>query len=300
MPGRRPREVVHTTKVRASTDNFRSKFRPCGKPKSVNQDFRIWRKQLPDLPMSAPMARCVGHAACVSDACDHEAIVTAARSRRSAQRSRAIHDAYVDPHADELLAQMLDESDDLVFAKPFIAAHLGDLAGAHGDAALRRAIRVSGNGSTDVRCASLLALAKRTGARATPDLIEGLTVPNADVKDYSVIGLAGAGDDQAWEQVLGYLRSVLRRKRRAHGRSQVAYALAYLARHVSDRSRRSELVAFVRGHWDAIDEAEWFARLWPDAAPQGPHPDAVQAPSGEAVQAWARESLFTPMGVPSA
>ena len=232
----------------------------------------------------------------MSDACDHEATLGAARSRRSADRARALHDAFVDPHADELLSQMLDESDDLVFAKPFIAAHLGDLAGDNGDAALRRAIRVSGPGSRDVRCASLLALAKRTGALATPDLIEGLSVPDAAVKDYAVIGLAGAGDDRAWEQVLRYLRSVLRRKRRAHGRSQVAYALAYLARHASDRPRRSELVAFVRGRWDAIDEAEWFALLWPDAAPDGPHLKAVQAPSGEAIQAWARESPFQTAG----
>jgi hypothetical protein len=245
------------------------------------------------------MARRVGHAAWVSNACDHGAILTAARSRRSALRSRAIHDAYPDPHADELLAQMLDESDDLVFAKPVIAAHLGDLAGAQGDAALRRAIRVSGPGSRDVRCASLLALAKRMGALATPDLIDGLTMPDAAVKDYAVIGLAGAGDDQAFEQVLGHLRHVLRRKRK--GPSQVvAYALAYLARHVSDRTRRSELVAFVREHWDAIDQTEWFARLWPEAAPGGPDPDAVQAPSDAAIQEGVRRGLFRPLGAPSA
>ena len=235
----------------------------------------------------------------MSDKCDHEAILTAARSRRSALRSRAIHDAYRDPHADELLAQMLDESDDLVFAKPVIAAHLGDLAGAQGDAALRRAIRVSGPGSRDVRCASLLALAKRMGALATPDLVDGLTMPDAAVKDYAVIGLAGAGDDQAFEQVLGHLRAVLRRRRK--GPSQVvAYALAYLARHVSDRTRRSELVAFVRKHWDAIDQAEWFAELWPEAAPGGPDPDAVQAPTDAAIQEWVRSGLFRPLGAPSA
>lgn len=194
---------------------------------------------------------------------------------------------------------MLDESDDLVFAKPVIAAHLGDLAGAQGDAALRRATRVSGPGSRDVRCASLLALAKRMGALATPDLVDGLTMPDAAVKDYAVIGLAGAGDDQAFEQVLGHLRAVLRRRRK--GPSQVvAYALAYLARHVSDRTRRSELVAFVREHWDAIDQAEWFARLWPEAAPGGADPDAVQAPTDAAIQEWVRSGLFRPLGAPSA
>src|SRR3712207_1944556 len=86
----------------------------------------------------------IGHPAPVSDACDHQAILTAARSRRSALRSRATHDAYEDTHADELLARMLDESDDLVFAMPVIAAHLGDLDGSQGDAALRRAARLSG------------------------------------------------------------------------------------------------------------------------------------------------------------
>lgn len=250
-------------------------------------------------PLSGQLARGLGHAAWVSDTCDHEAILTAARSRRSALRSRAIHDAYRDPHADELLAQMLDESDDLVFAKPVMAAHLGDFAGAQGDAALRRAIRVSGPGSRDVRCASLLALAKRVGVLATPDLIDGLTTPDAAVKDYAVIGLAGAGDDQAFEQVRMHLRSALRRKRK--GPSQVvAYALAYLARHVADPARRSEVVAFVREHWDAIDQTDWFARLWPDAAPGGPDPDAVQAPTDAAIQAWVRRGLFRPLGAPLA
>ncbi|KRF34644.1 hypothetical protein ASG94_10705 [Nocardioides sp. Soil805] len=233
----------------------------------------------------------------MSEACDHEAILTAARSRRTALRSRAIDDAYRDPHTEELLAQMLDESDDLVFAKPVIAARLGDCAGAHGDAALRRAIRVSGPGSRDVRCASLLALAKRIGPLATPDLVDGLTTPDGVVKDYAVHGLAGAGDDRAFEQVLRHLRSVLRRKRPSQSQV-VASALSYLARHVSDRARRSDLVAFVRRHWDALDQAEWFAELWPDAAPGGPDPDEVRAPSDAAIQEWVRRGLFGPLPPP--
>lgn len=242
-------------------------------------------------------ADAVGHAACVSDTCDHEAILTAARSRRSALRSRAIHDAYRDPHADELLSQMLDESEDLVFAKPGIAAHLGDLSGAEGDAALRRATRICGRGSRDVRCAALLALAKRTGELATPHLMEGLMASDAVVKDYAVTGLAGVGDDQAFEPVLDHLRSVLRRKRDSS--QAVAHALAYLARHVSDQTRRSGLVALVRDHWDAIDQAEWFATLWPEAAPGGPDPDAVPAPSDVAIQEWVRDGFFRPLGVPA-
>ncbi len=244
--------------------------------------------------------RGVGHAACVSDECDHETIFTAFKSRRSARRAEAIRDAYIDPHADQLLAQMLDESADLDFDKVVIAGHLGDLTGAVGDDALRRATRVSGRGSRDLRCASLLALTMRLGTQATPDLLAGLAGSDAAVKDYAVIGLAGAGagNNDAWKQVFDYLRSVLRRKRRAHGQSEVAFALAYLAQHLADPSRRSELVAFIRGHWDALDEAGWFAQLWPDASPDGPHLDSVADPDRELIQAWAREPLFRPLGVP--
>lgn len=244
----------------------------------------------------------LGHASWVrDDECDHEAIFDALRSRRSARRREAIRDAYIDVHADQLLGQMLDSSADLALDKVAVAAHLGDLAGAAGDDALRRAIHASGPGSRDLRCASLLALAKRLGAQATPDLLAALAGSDAAVKDYAVLGLAGTGaaDDDAWKQVLTYLRSVLRRKRRAHGQSEVALALAYLAQHVAGNSRRSELVAFVRGHWDAIDEASWFAQLWPDASPEGPAPHAVPSPNRARVQAWAREPLFGPLGIPT-
>ena len=238
----------------------------------------------------------VGHAACVSDQCNHEAILNSFRSRRIARRQVAIRDAYIDLHADQLLAQMLDESPDLRFDKVVIAAHLGDLTGAAGDDALRRAIRVTGPGSRDLRCASLLALAKRLGTQAAPDLLVGLTASDAVVKDYAVIGLAGAGaDDRAWKQVLEYLSSVLRRRNRG---SEAAFALAYLGQHVSAPSRRSDLVAFIRRHWNALDEAEWFARLWPDANPVGPDLEAVSKPASAALQAWAREPLFQPLGVP--
>jgi hypothetical protein len=76
-------------------------------------------------------------------------------------------------------------------------------------------------------------------------------------------------------------------------------ALAYLAQQVTDHSRRSERVAFIRGHWDALDEADWFAQLWPDASPDGPDPDAVPSPDRASIQAWAREPLIRPLGVPT-
>lgn len=230
--------------------------------------------------------------------CNHEAIIAAFNTRRTARQSQAITDAYIDIHADDLLARMLDTSDDLVFARPHIAAHLGDFTGSAGDAALRRAIAVTGPGSRDLRCASLLALAKRCGAQATPDLLSGLASGDAFVKDYAVIGLAGAGDDRAWEQVLDYLRSVLRRKRRASGKSEVSIAVAYLAQYVADSHRRALLVGFIRKHWAAINEDDWFARHWPDARPDGPVVAAVPAPDHDAIRAWARDPLFRPRGLP--
>lgn len=238
----------------------------------------------------------------MSDECNHPAILSVFASRRTADRTKAIRDAYLDVHADQLLAQMLDESTDVAFAKVFIAAQMGDLTGDAGDDALRRASAVSGPGTRDLRCASLLALAKRLGPVATPDLLEGLASTDGAVKDYAVIGLAGAGggDAESWNQVLGYLRAVLRRKRRARGKSEVALAIAYLAQHVADQGRRSELVAFIRRHWEAIDEAEWFAQFWPDASPDGRSVEAVAVPSRAAIQEWARDPLFRPLGVPSA
>ena len=234
----------------------------------------------------------------MSIGCNHEAIIAAFNSRRTSRQSQAITDAYLDSHADHLLAQLLDSSDDLVFAKPYIAAHLGDFTGEAGDAALRRAVAVTGPRSRDLRCASLLALAKRCGAGATPDLVSGLSASDGSVKDYAVVGLAGAGDDRAWEQVLDYLRPVLRRKRRATGKSEVAIAIAYLAQHVADPHRRALLVHFIRTHWAAIDESDWFDHLWPEARPGGPPAADVPAPNAGAIRAWARDPLFRPRGLP--
>lgn len=67
------------------------------------------------------------------------------------------------------------------------------------------------------------------GDVASGMLLAGLAGSDAAVKDYAVMGLAGTGagvgDNDTWTQVFNYLRSVLRRKRRAHSQSEVAFAL---------------------------------------------------------------------------
>ncbi len=75
-------------------------------------------------------------------------------------------------------------------------------------------------------------------------------------------------------------------------------AVAYLAQHAADPDRRSQLVAFIREHWEAINEAQWFASLWPEAAPDGPDQDSVPTPETGAIRAWVRHPLFKPMGPP--
>jgi hypothetical protein len=233
----------------------------------------------------------------VSEECDHDRILAMMGSRRTRDRSQAIVDAYLDPHADALLARMLDTTTQ-GFDRVRIAATLGDLTGEAGGASLRRAIAVTGPGTRDLRCAAVLALAKREGAAATSELRSALANRDGAVRDYAMVGLAGAGDESAWDEVFARLPSLLRRKRRVHWKSEVAMALAYLAQHLN-RARHAQLVRFVREHWTAVDEPSWFDEHWPDARPDGPAIDAVSVPDATELRLWARFPLFEPLGAPS-
>jgi hypothetical protein len=235
----------------------------------------------------------------VSDPCDHERLFALFGSRKWNDRQRAVSEALLDPHADAVLADMLDASaygDNVT-----IAAQLGDLDGEAGTAALRRAVDATGPRTRDLRCAALLALAKRCGDHATPWLCDALGSRDSAVKDYAVIGLAGAGDDRAWTEVADRLGLLVRRSSRTLGQSEVLMAVAYLARHVGDDvQRRRKLIDLVRVHWSKrrADEQRWFNEFWPDAAPGGPPADAVPSPDADAIQAWARDPLFEPLPPP--
>lgn len=111
------------------------------------------------------------------------------------------------------------------------AAALGDLRGEAGTAALRAARREPG-ASRDLRCAALLALAKRAGAAATDDLAEGLASRDAAVKDYALFGLACVAetvDASMWERIVARLEQMLSRPSRIiTSPSPVISAVAYL------------------------------------------------------------------------
>ena len=216
------------------------------------------------------------------------------RSRQRRDRSQAILDAFLDPHADELLAQMLDAATDTV-DKTRIAAHLGDFKGTAGSEALQRAMLLAGPGTRDLRCASVLALAKRDGQVASPHLRSALADKDFVVKDYAVIALAGAGDDSAWDEVFALLPALL--KRRQDPSVEFARAIAYLAQYLNPQ-RRAELIRFVRDRWGSIGAQRWFHEFWPDACPDGPSMDAAHSPDAMVLRAWARSSLFRPLGAP--
>jgi len=140
--------------------------------------------------------------------------------------------------------------------------------------------------SVDLRCAALLALAKREGAAASDILTAHLGGVPAAVRAYAVIGLAGVGDDRAWFKVHTILRRQLKRPAPADQprlqQFQVLMAIAYVARHLngSPTERIPLLVATLRSRFDRLYqvEQEWLSEHWPGIAPHGPHPDRVLPP----------------------
>jgi len=199
------------------------------------------------------------------------------------------------PFGDAFLAEVVEFAPSS--AKSWITAHMGDLHGDAGTAVLQRLMHSRGSGTRDVRCASVLALAKRCGPDATPWLVEALHTCDAAVKEYAVIGLAGAGDDSAWELVAARLDKVGRKDSHSFP-SEVLMAVAYLGQHVRvDARRRTVLVRLVRRHWFVRDDEErdWVDEYWPDAAPYGPAAEQVMAPNEDALRTWARTDLFQPL-----
>ena len=177
-----------------------------------------------------------------------------------------------------------------------IAAALGDTSGEAGTEALRRAIDAPG-ASRDLRCAGVLALAKRCGESASADFARHLASSDFAVKSYAMRCLAGAGDDRAWDQALKRLGQIVGQQRgNSIDPSDVTVAIAYLARHVlatgSDRS--TTLITWIRAHWDALtaNERRWLEQHWPGCAPNGGDAAGIAPPDAEAIRQSVRGPLF--------
>lgn len=206
------------------------------------------------------------------------------------------------PGEAELIAALADGPES---RQVFIIAVLGDAQGDAGPAALRNVLSTSTR--RDVLCAAVLALAKRSGPDASADLASALASRDTAVKNYAMLGLAGAGDDRAWDAAFIRLKQLLRRPGPPPSlrpqflsvQSPVAAAICYLGRHVDGRggSRTIRLVRELREHWDHIGSGEqsWLAETWPAFAPGGPDEADIPEPDGQRLQQWIRDPLFKPV-----
>ena len=196
---------------------------------------------------------------------------------------------------DEALAAALPQG--TKDGRAFIAAALGDTRGAAGDRALREAFLFP-DGSRDLKCAVLVALAKRHGADASADFENGLRSSDGVVKSYAAICFAGAGDDRAWDAIFDRLRTHIRNptRRASMEPSEVTFALAYLSRHLeragSDRCLR--LVTIIRDQWENLSQKEraWLELHWEDSRPGGPEPRSVHPPEAEIIRKAIRGPLL--------
>jgi len=184
------------------------------------------------------------------------------------------------------------------FRRTEIAAELGDSQGETGPDQLRRLLRESGPGTSDLRCAALLALAKRCRDEAHDDYAVAFHSKDAGTRDYAMLALGAYGRDGLWEEVAERLVKTLRnRKRRGSAPpSEVVVQIVYLVRHASEESGRpARLVAILRQYWAGLDPAsgdhdneQWIKDFWPEASPEGPPVDTVGPPNVLAMERYVR------------
>jgi hypothetical protein len=194
------------------------------------------------------------------------------------------------------------------FDKVMVVAALGDAQGEEGVAALR-ALLATPQRSVDLRCAALLALAKRQGVDASDVLAAHLTGVPAAVADYAVVGLAAVGDDRAWPQVHARLRRQLDRPtpisqpdrilpgvKAFEAMVTVSYLVRHLACPVVDRTPL--LVATLRSHFDRLYRVEqnWLTEHWPGIAHGGPDVAQVDVADPQPFRALVHSThLFDPV-----
>jgi hypothetical protein len=180
----------------------------------------------------------------------------------------------------------------------YATAALGQSRGPSGEPALRELIAKRGPGTSDVRSAALLALAKRTGSAASDVLADAVDDKDASVRDYAVTALAAVGDATAWDTVLARLNTTLGRPRKRQDQlSTVVLATIYLARHaVEDHARLGRVAETLRKHWDRLDDQEraWLEQYWPAVHPGLEGQPLLSRPSAEAMLEYIlRDPLFS-------
>jgi hypothetical protein len=175
------------------------------------------------------------------------------------------------------------------------AAALGDVVGPNGGEVLRRIIATPGPGTSNQRCAALLALAKREKAGASDALLAVVDDRDTGVRHYALLGLAAVGDQRAQDAVFKRLQAILR-SRQGHIEevvevqdvTPVVLAAVYLLRHAGDSAQMERLAALLRRRSERLShrEREWFARYWPSMHPDGPLSTELAPPDPDTLQRW--------------
>jgi hypothetical protein len=204
------------------------------------------------------------------------------------------------PDADQAVAGMLPEPALDLRELINVADALGGIRGVAGSAALRAAfvsslerIAVASKRrkpmERDLICTCVIALARREGAAATDVYVMAARHDNAIIRTYGLEALAVVGDDRAWDEVMGRLGEILRRKVGPDGNrwDEAATAAEYLARQAPRGSARAvRLVTLLRDRWRNLGDARLIEQWWPGIGPGGRAPEAMDIPHLHAPEPW--------------
>ncbi|GIF66283.1 hypothetical protein Ais01nite_43180 [Asanoa ishikariensis] len=173
----------------------------------------------------------------------------------------------------------------LLAAVPTVAvvAALGEATGPDGVPFLRGLVADLAM-EPDLRCAGLVALAKRSGAEASDLLAEALYDSDDSVRNYALVALSCVGDDRAVDHVHALLALDLADDERQRLPFAMQYmsipAVTYLVRHAQSGEQEDELATLIRTNLARLGKVErdWLTVFWPDAIldqPTGNRPHAT-------------------------
>jgi len=141
---------------------------------------------------------------------------------------------------------------------------LGYGSGEAGVEELRSATKETGPHTMDLRCAALLALAKRVGSEATDDIALALSDKTGAVRGYSMMCLAAVGNGLARRAAMSQLRSWLRRPAKRQ-RGEIDAVVYLLRTNVLDQViELQDLLRKSQPHMDS-GVKDRLVQLWPEA-----------------------------------
>lgn len=188
--------------------------------------------------------------------------------------------------------------------KLLATAALGDLHGIGGSGVLRVLVANRGPGTQDLRCAAILALAKRDQADATDVLVESVGDSDPEIRFYALLCLAAVGDDRGWGNVFRQCDQTLARSRRKEKSSEypfLALAVTYLlCSSPPDRSRLFSVASLIRRHSGNLlpSESRWLRECMPEVLTDRDF-ESLNFPDCRAMrERYRNDSLFADSAIP--